>query len=87
MVMETIEKHEDAKRGLFSGSVGYFTKDGNFDFNVVIRSILYDSEEQYISIQAGGALTADSVAEKEYDEILLKVKSLVRALDAKLSTD
>ena len=75
-VMELIEKYEKTKRGLFSGSVGYITPDGDFDFNVVIRSILYNAETKYMSIQAGSAITFSSEPEKEYQECLLKIDAM-----------
>jgi len=78
--MELIEQYEPTKRGLFSGAVGYMTPKGNFDFNVVIRSILYNEQNQYISIQAGSAITIDCDAEKEYEECLLKAKAMLEAL-------
>jgi para-aminobenzoate synthetase component 1 len=79
-VMELIEMYEKTKRGLFSGSVGYINPEGNFDFNVVIRSILYNSSEKYLSIQAGSAITFKSVPEKEYEECLLKIAALRNVL-------
>ena len=78
--MELIEQYEPTKRGLFSGAVGYITPKGNFDFNVVIRSILYNEQNQYVSIQAGSAITIDCDAEKEYEECLLKAKAMLEAL-------
>lgn len=74
--MEIIEKLEETKRGLYSGTVGYFTPDSDFDFNVVIRSILYNSENKYVSYSVGGAITAKSTPEKEYEECLLKAKAM-----------
>lgn len=79
-VMELIEDYEKTKRGLFSGAVGYITPEGDFDFNVVIRSILYNSTNQYLSLQAGSAITFYSHAEKEYEESLLKLEALKMAL-------
>ena len=74
--MKIIENLELTKRGLYSGAVGYFTPDGNFDFNVVIRSILYNSEMSYISFSVGSAITAKSLAYREYEECLVKAKAL-----------
>ncbi len=74
--MELIEQFESAKRGLFSGSVGYISPNSDFDFNVVIRSALYNSTQKYLSVMAGGAITDKSVAEEEYEESLLKVESI-----------
>ncbi|WP_343700000.1 anthranilate synthase component I family protein [Chitinophaga sp.] len=79
-VMELIEQYEKTRRGLFSGAVGYITPEGDFDFNVVIRSILYNGEQKYISFQTGSAITFYSDAEKEFEECGLKAKALVAAL-------
>lgn len=78
--MRLIEKYEMTKRGLYSGCVGYITPKGNFDFNVVIRSILYNEKDKYISIQAGSAITIDCDADKEYEECLLKARAMMEAL-------
>ncbi|MDG1398853.1 MAG: anthranilate synthase component I family protein [Polaribacter sp.] len=74
--MKIIENLEETKRGLYSGTVGYFMPNGDFDFNVVIRSILYNEEKKYISYSVGGAITAKSNPEKEYEECLLKAKAM-----------
>ncbi len=74
--MKIIETLEETKRGLYSGTVGYFTPNGDFDFNVVIRSILYNTEKKYISFSVGSAITAKSIPEKEYEECLLKAKAM-----------
>ncbi|MDT7830477.1 anthranilate synthase component I family protein, partial [Pricia sp. S334] len=79
--MRIIEAQEDFKRGLYSGAVGYFTPDGDFDFNVVIRSILYNASEKYVSFAVGGAITAKSVPKKEYEECLLKAKAMREVLE------
>ncbi|MFD1096460.1 aminodeoxychorismate synthase component I [Salegentibacter chungangensis] len=78
--MKIIEELEESKRGLYSGAVGYFTPDGDFDFNVVIRSILYNSRDKYVSFSVGGAITAQSIPEKEYEECLLKAKAMKQVL-------
>jgi para-aminobenzoate synthetase component I len=78
--MKIIEELEETKRGLYSGAVGYFTPTGDFDFNVVIRSILYNHENQYVSFSVGSAITADSILEKEYEECLLKAKAMFEVL-------
>lgn len=83
-VMKNIEQYEDFKRGLYSGCVGYFTPENDFDFNVVIRSIFYDATTHYLSIRAGGAITFDSVAESEWSEVLLKTQSLTEILNAEI---
>ncbi len=78
--MELIEGYEKTKRGLYSGAVGYFTPQGDFDFNVVIRSIFYNAADQYLSFQAGGAIVYDSVPELEYEECLLKAQGMFKVL-------
>ncbi|MGB7395031.1 MAG: anthranilate synthase component I family protein [Pricia sp.] len=80
--MKIIEKLESFKRGLYSGAVGYFTPEGDFDFNVVIRSILYNASEKYVSYAVGSAITAKSVPEREYEECLLKAKAMREVLEA-----
>jgi len=80
--MQKIEAYEKTKRGLYSGSIGYAMPNGDFDFNVVIRSIIYNAEKPYLSIQIGSAITIDSIAEKEYEECLLKAEAMVKALGA-----
>ncbi len=74
--MKIIEELEETKRGLYSGAVGYFTPKGDFDFNVIIRSILYNASKKYVSYSVGGAITAQSIPEKEYEECLLKAKAM-----------
>jgi para-aminobenzoate synthetase component 1 len=79
-VMKIIENLEETKRGLYSGAVGYFTPEGDFDFNVVIRSILYNQENKYVSFSVGSAITAQSDPEKEYEECLLKARAMHEVL-------
>jgi para-aminobenzoate synthetase component 1 len=79
-VLKIIEELEETKRGLYSGAVGYFTPNGNFDFNVVIRSILYNQEKKYASFSVGSAITSLSIPEKEYEECLLKAKAMREVL-------
>lgn len=79
-VMELIEQYEKTKRGIFSGSIGYITPDRDFDFNVVIRSIIYNSSNNYLSISAGSAITFYSKAEDEYEECLIKISAMKKAL-------
>lgn len=78
--MEIIEELESTKRSLFSGSVGYISPEGDFDFNVVIRSILYNQENKYLSFMTGGAITSKSIAEKEYEESMLKAEAMIKVL-------
>jgi para-aminobenzoate synthetase component 1 len=79
-VMELIEKYERSKRGIFSGAVGYITPEKDFDFNVVIRSIMYNASEKYLSFMAGSGITFYSDAEKEYEECLLKAEAMKGAI-------
>lgn len=79
-VMELIEHYEQTKRGLFSGAIGYINPEGDFDFNVVIRSILYNETANYISFQAGGGITYNSDPTREYEESLLKAEAMMQVL-------
>jgi para-aminobenzoate synthetase component 1 len=78
--MKLIEEYEVTKRGIYSGSVGCISPDGDFDFNVVIRSILYNAKSKYLSFQVGGAITYQSSAVSEYDECLLKASAILKVL-------
>ena len=80
--MKIIEELEETKRGLYSGSVGYFKPNGDFDFNVIIRSILYNATKQYISYSVGSAITAKSNPLKEYEECLVKAKAMRQVLES-----
>ena len=78
--MELIEKYESTKRGAFSGSIGYITPENDFDFSVLIRSILYNANARYLSFQVGGAITFLSDPKNEYQECLLKASALFETL-------
>ncbi len=78
--MQIIEQYEQTKRGLYSGAVGYISPEQDFDFNVVIRSILYNANNKYLSYIVGSAITFKSDAEKEYEECLLKAKAIEQVL-------
>lgn len=80
--MELIEEFESFKRGLYSGSIGYIAPNGDFDFNVVIRSLLYNRKQEYLSCSVGGAITIQSDPEKEYEECLVKVKRILDGINA-----
>lgn len=80
-VMELIEQYEQSKRGLYAGTVGYIDPEGNFDLNVVIRSLFYNATSQYLSYQVGGAITYYSDAEQEYEECLVKARAIRRLLE------
>jgi para-aminobenzoate synthetase component 1 len=79
-VMELIEQYEVTKRGIYSGAIGYISPDNDFDFNVVIRSILYNAKDAYLSYLVGGGITFYSDAEKEYEECLLKAAAIQKVL-------
>jgi para-aminobenzoate synthetase component 1 len=78
--MKIIEELEATKRGLYSGAIGYFSPNGDFDFNVVIRSILYNQDKKYVSFSVGSAITSLSNPENEYEECLLKAKAMHEVL-------
>lgn len=80
--MELIETFERTRRGLYSGAVGYISPEGDFDFNVVIRSLLLNAADRYLSFQAGGAIVYDSDPEAEYAECLLKSQLIRRLLSS-----
>lgn len=82
--MELIERYEQSKRGLFSGSVGYLLPDGDFDLNVVIRSIFYNAQTGYLNFRVGGAITLLSDPGAEYEECLLKAAAIAQVLGVNL---
>ena len=77
-VMKLIEKYESFRRGLYSGSVGIIYPSGDFDLNVVIRSLLYNKEKEILSCSVGSAITMKSDPEKEYEECLVKVNKILQ---------
>jgi len=85
--MKKIEKYERTKRGLYSGAVGYVDPFGNFDFNVVIRSLQYNAQEKYLSLMVGSAITAKSEPAYEYEECLVKASALQQALYIKVNSE
>ncbi len=78
--MKIIEELEETKRGLYSGALGYITPTNDFDFNVVIRSILYNAQKEYLSFSVGSAITSQAIPEQEYEECLLKAKAMFEVL-------
>ena len=78
--MKIIEELEETKRGLYSGAFGYFTPENDFDFNVVIRSILYNADKKYLSFSVGSAITSLSIPDEEYEECLLKARAMFEVL-------
>ena len=85
-VMETIDLLEPTKRGLYSGTVGYINPAGDFDFNVVIRSIFYNNQNGKANYQVGGGITIYSDPEKEYEECLLKASAIEKVVLSTHST-
>jgi para-aminobenzoate synthetase component 1 len=79
-VMELIEKYEKSRRGIFSGAIGYLSPAGDFDFNVVIRSIMINTSKKYLSYQVGSAITYLSDPEEEWEECLLKAEAIKKVL-------
>lgn len=78
--LKLADEQEGRSRGIFSGTVGYILPNGDFDFNVVIRSIMWNSGTGHLSVKAGSAITANSIPEKEYEECLLKAEAMMNAL-------
>ncbi|WP_129713711.1 anthranilate synthase component I family protein [Pedobacter sp. SYP-B3415] len=82
--MQLIEDLETSRRGLYSGAIGYFNPDDDFDFNVVIRSILYNAKRKYLSFQVGSAITFAANPATEYEECLLKAAAMAAILGSRL---
>ncbi len=78
--MNLMEKYEQSERGLYSGAIGYIGPDGDFDFNVIIRSIIYQHEKKRLSYHVGSAITFNSDANLEYEECLLKAGAINQVL-------
>jgi para-aminobenzoate synthetase component 1 len=79
-VLRLIGQYERSRRGIFSGAVGYVTPEGDFDFNVVIRSLLYNHDNRYLSYQVGSGITFYSDPQAEYEECLIKAEGIRKAL-------
>lgn len=79
--LKLISETEKSARGLFSGSVGYIMPNTDFDFNVVIRSVLYDKSNKIASYQAGSAITIDAIAENEYEECKTKLATITSLIN------
>jgi para-aminobenzoate synthetase component 1 len=80
--MQLMDQYERSNRGVYSGAIGYFDPDGDFDFNVVIRTLLYNSDNKYLSFHVGSAITYHANPEQEYEECLLKAKAILEVLGA-----
>lgn len=79
--MQLIDEYETYNRGPFSGTIGYMDEKGDFDLNVLIRSIFYNEKEKYLSFSVGSAITHLCDPEKEYEECLLKAAALIKSLE------
>ncbi len=79
-VMQLIEQYENTNRGAFSGASGYIEPNGDFDFNVLIRSLFVNQFTNTYSYQVGGAITYDSIPEQEYEECMIKAKAILEVL-------
>ena len=79
--MELIDSYEEKNRNFYSGSLGYIDPNGDFDFNVIIRTIVYNAVKKYLSVGVGGAITTKSEPELEYKECLIKIKPIIKALN------
>ncbi len=77
--MKVISRLEPSRRGVYSGSIGYFGFDGAMDLSIVIRTLLKQGDR--VSFHTGGAIVADSIPEEEYQETLDKAHGLVLALE------
>lgn len=78
--MQLMEQYERSKRGVYSGAIGYFSPDADFDFNVVIRTLLYNAANKYLSFQVGSAITYHADPGNEYEECLLKAQAILEVL-------
>ena len=82
--MKLCDRYENSRRGIYSGAIGYFSADGDFDFNVVIRTILYNSTNKYLSFHTGSAITVDAHSAYEFAECYTKASAILKALEQKL---
>lgn len=78
--MKLIEKHENFKRGAYSGAFGIMLPDGNFDFNVLIRTLFFDKTAKKLAFGVGSAITIQADLAKEYKECLLKAEAVMQSM-------
>lgn len=79
--MQLIDELEVSRRGVYSGAIGYVTPDGDFDFSVVIRTLLYNAQSRYASFSVGSAITYDADPAQEWQECLLKARAIREVLE------
>ncbi len=79
--MKYIDELENFSRGIYSGSIGYIEPNGDFDFNVIIRSLVFNKEDKYLSCAVGGAITILSEPEEEYAECQTKIGKIINAFN------
>jgi para-aminobenzoate synthetase component 1 len=79
--MKYIDELEDFSRGIYAGSIGYIEPNGDFDFNVIIRSLVFNKEDKYLSCAVGGAITILSEPEEEYVECQTKIGKIINAFN------
>ncbi|GAB3735681.1 aminodeoxychorismate synthase component I [Spirosoma lituiforme] len=78
--MQLIDELEVSRRGVYSGAIGFVTPNADFDFSVVIRTLLYNAQNQYASFSVGSAITYDAEPEQEWEECLLKARAIREVL-------
>lgn len=81
--MKLIDSYETSRRGIYAGSIGYFAEDGDYDFNVVIRSLCYNAKNKRLSFHVGSAITSEANASQEYQECLWKAQAILDLLKQK----
>jgi para-aminobenzoate synthetase component 1 len=76
--MQIIDELEPTRRGLYTGAIGYFGRNGTSAFNIAIRTAIFEGDR--VSYQVGGGIVADSDPEAEYEETLHKGRGLREVL-------
>lgn len=77
--MKIIDRLEPKERGIYSGALGYLGLDGTLDLSIVIRTLVVTEGRAFFG--AGGAVVADSEAATEHEEMELKARALIEALE------
>lgn len=79
--MKLIDEHENFQRGIYSGSIGYIKPNGDFDLNVIIRTLTYNKDKKYLSCPVGSAITIKSDPDAEYEECMIKVQGILDGMN------